>query len=335
MKNSRAYSSPTNILLRVRNTIAPLLRRGVTSPSGNTPRFGPGNSVCIRRAIQLTALISLLLSGSLAQALTLSVELNPDRVRPNEGLRAALTVTNNSGSSVSGVELRATVPSSGINTFNQSYLSGGGTCTFTEGTTNCYANERVTWNLGSIPAGEAVTVTMPMVVSNGTTAGTVITVPAQVLVNGTPDQSTSKSVTVATANALTLALAQDKNPVAPGETLTYSLTYGNRSTLNVTGTTLTLPLPAGVTFVSASGGGTLNGSNVEWALPTLLAGQSARQQVNVTVNNGHPAGGGCGRDRGHQHQRRGAGAGHRYDVGAQFHRARIVHRNEPRSGACE
>src|SRR3990172_7964666 len=103
--------------------------------------------------------------ASLAQALTLSVTLNPDRVRPNEGLRAALTVTNDSGAAVSGVELRATVPSSGVNYFNQSYLSGGGTCTFTEVGTTCFANERVTWNLGTIPAGRGVTVSMAMVVT--------------------------------------------------------------------------------------------------------------------------------------------------------------------------
>jgi uncharacterized repeat protein (TIGR01451 family) len=244
----------------------------------------------LRHTAQFIALVGLLVCGSLAHALTINVSLNPDRVRPNEGLRASLTVTNDSGVAVSGVELRATVPSTGVNTFNQSYLSGGGTCTFTEGTTNCYANERVTWNLGTIPAGGGVTVTMAMVVTNATPAGTVITLPAVVLVNGSQNQTTSKSVTVNGTNALTLGLDDDKDAVAPGDTLTYTLTYGNRSTSNVTGTTLSLPLPPGVTFVSASGGGTLVSNNVQWTIGTLLAGQSARQQVIVTVGNGLASG---------------------------------------------
>ena len=201
--------------------------------------------------------------ASLAHALTLSVTLNPDRVRPNEGLRAALTVTNDSGAAVSGVELRATVPSSGVNWFYQSYLSDGGTCTFTEASVACNANERVTWNLGTLAPGQGVTVTMPMVVANATVAGTVIAVPAEVLVNGIQNQTTSKFVTVDNDNALTLGLDEDKDAVAPGETLTYSLTYGNRTTANVTGTTLDLPLPPGVTFVAASSGGTLVGNNVK------------------------------------------------------------------------
>jgi hypothetical protein len=163
-------------------------------------------STYLRHTTQFIALIGLLLFGSLAHALTLNVSLNPDRVRPNEGLRAALTVTNDSGSAVSNVELRATVPSSGVNTFNQSYLSGGGTCISSEASANCFANERVTWNLGTIPAGQGVTVSMAMVVTNGTVAGTVITLPTEVLVNGVQTLTTSPSVIADNDNALTLGL---------------------------------------------------------------------------------------------------------------------------------
>lgn len=118
-----------------------------------------------RHAAQFVGLVGLLFFVSLAQALTLNVSMNPDPVRPNEGLRA-------------------TVPSSGVNTFNQSYLSGGGTCTFTEVGTSCFANERVTWNLGTIPDGQGVMFSMAMVVTNGTAAGTVITLPAEVAGRG-------------------------------------------------------------------------------------------------------------------------------------------------------
>jgi uncharacterized repeat protein (TIGR01451 family) len=72
--------------------------------------------------------------------------------------------------------------------------------------------------------------------------------------------------------------------VASNDTLVYTLTYGNRSNANVTGTTLTLPLPAGVTFDSASNSGSLVNNNVIWSLSTLTAGQVGRQQVTAIVN---------------------------------------------------
>ena len=247
-------------------------------------------STNFRSAASFAALIALALVTSLAQALTLNVALNPDRARPGEGLRAALTVTNNSGVSATGVVLHANIPVAGVNGFiPQHTLSGGGTC-LGDGDSRCFPGELITWNLGTLAAGQGVTVSMAMTVTNGTANGTTITVPADVSANGIPSQATSKFVLVDNDNALSLGLDEDKDAVAPGDTLTYSLTYGNRTASNVTGTTLALPLPPGVTFVGASGGGTLNGSNVEWSLGTLLAGQSGRQQVVVTVNNGLASG---------------------------------------------
>ena len=236
-------------------------------------------------AMRSVALIGLLIAGSLAHALTLNITLNPDRVRPNEGLRAALTVTNDGGVSVTGVVLHANIPVAGVNGFiPQHTLSGGGTC-LGDGDSRCFAGELVTWNIGTLAPGQGVTVSMAMTVANATANGMAITVPADVSANGIPSQATSKFVLVDNDNALSLGVDEDKDAVAPGDTLTYSLTYGNRTASNVTGTTLVFPLPPGATFVGASGGGVHNGSNVEFSLGTLLAGQSGRQQVVVTVNN--------------------------------------------------
>ncbi|HEU0202481.1 MAG TPA: hypothetical protein VFR86_18875 [Burkholderiaceae bacterium] len=44
----------------------------------------------------------------------------------------------------------------------------------------CDRYEFATWNLGTLAAGASVTVTMPMVVTSGTAAGTLITVDAEV-----------------------------------------------------------------------------------------------------------------------------------------------------------
>jgi uncharacterized repeat protein (TIGR01451 family) len=225
------------------------------------------------------ALLLALLAGP-ALALQLGIQLNPDRVRPGEAIVAQMTVSNDSGASVSNVSLQVHMPAAGVSGIYTSYFTGSATC---PGSNYCEANETATWNLGLIAPGSAVTVSMPVPVAGGTPDGTVLTLPATVLVNGVQMLQASASVTVDADNALELSLDGDRNGAAPGDTLTYTLTYGNRSTSSVTGTTLSLPLPAGTTFVSASGGGTLAAGAVNWNLGTLQAGQAARQQVRVTV----------------------------------------------------
>jgi len=233
--------------------------------------------------------VLLALAAQAAHALTVSVSLNPNRARPNEALIANLTVSNDGGSAVSGVSLQALMPATGVNNFFATLLTGGGTCRGSAAGA-CVANELVTWNLGIIPAGSGITVQMPMTVSNGTASGSTVALEATAFISGAQAAKVTKSVGVSSTNALSLAVNGNKDGVVPGDQLTYSLVYGNRSTSSVTGTMLSLPLPPGVTFVSASGGGVLMGTNVQWSLNTLQAGQSGRQQVVVSVVNGLSAG---------------------------------------------
>jgi len=244
------------------------------------------------RQVARAFLISLVaLAASQAQAaLTLSIEMNPNPVRPLEVLVAQLTVANDGVAAVNNVVLQATVPAS-IQSFSANYLTGGGTCTVIVNNSLCDTNEIATWTLGTIPAGSAVTVSMPLFVLGSAVAGTTITLPGNVLVNAVSTVTANAAAVVSTTNALSLAVDEDKDRVASGDTLTYTLSYANRAaSSSVTGTTLNFPIPAGTTFVSATGGGTLNAGNVEWALGSLPATQSGTQQVVVTVNGGLPAG---------------------------------------------
>jgi uncharacterized repeat protein (TIGR01451 family) len=228
------------------------------------------------------ALLLAALAGP-APALQLGIQLNPDRVRPAEAIVALITVSNDSAASVANVALQVRLPAAGVSGIYTSYFTGTATC---PGSNYCEANEIANWNLGLIAPGSAVTVSMPVPVATGTPDGSVLTLPATVLVNGVQTLQASASVTVDGDHALELSLDADRNGVTPGDTLTYTLSYGNRSASSVTGTTLSLPLPAGTTFVSASGGGTYAAGAVNWSLGTLQAGQAARQQVRVTVGAG-------------------------------------------------
>jgi uncharacterized repeat protein (TIGR01451 family) len=63
--------------------------------------------------------------------------------------------------------------------------------------------------------------------------------------------------------------------------VTYGLSYANSGTATATGVTLTDVLPAGVTFVAASGGGNLTGTDVVWSLGNLDPGSGGSVQVIV------------------------------------------------------
>jgi preprotein translocase subunit SecG len=155
-----------------------------------------------------------------ASVLTLGVTLNPDRARPGEGLTASIRLGNTDAAAVDNVKLRATVPATGVNGTNINGYVSGATCSASP----CVAGALITWNIGSLGGGESTVVSVPLVVNSSTTDGTVITLPVEVLVDGTQALSTSAAVTVSTANALSLALDGDQDTVAPDDTLIYTLT---------------------------------------------------------------------------------------------------------------
>src|SRR5439155_9350985 len=74
----------------------------------------------------------------------------------------------------------------------------------------------------------------------------------------------------------------DKLEANPGiDQLTYTITYANPSSVTLTNVTITSPVPAGTTFVSATGGGTQSAGTVTWSIGTLAAAASG--SVTFTV----------------------------------------------------
>ncbi|HYR45435.1 MAG TPA: hypothetical protein VER78_00425, partial [Thermoanaerobaculia bacterium] len=77
--------------------------------------------------------------------------------------------------------------------------------------------------------------------------------------------------------------------VGSGQNLTYTLTYGNTSPSSATGVSITDTVPAGTTFVSATGGGALSAGVVAWnigALDACVTGQTVSFTVAVTATSG-------------------------------------------------
>lgn len=83
---------------------------------------------------------------------------------------------------------------------------------------------------------------------------------------------------------ITIVKDDHKQVVLPGESLTYDLTVSNLATASAsTGVVVTDKLPANVSFVSATDGGTESNGTVTWNLGTLAAQEVKVIHVTVTV----------------------------------------------------
>ena len=77
--------------------------------------------------------------------------------------------------------------------------------------------------------------------------------------------------------------------IASGADLTYTITYGNTGTADATNVVIEETIPAGTTFVSATGGGTFAAGVVTWNIGTVMdgvTGQTVSFTVNVTATSG-------------------------------------------------
>jgi uncharacterized repeat protein (TIGR01451 family) len=91
---------------------------------------------------------------------------------------------------------------------------------------------------------------------------------------------------------LAIDKSDSSDPVDPGTSLTYSLQITNNGPSDSTDTVVIDALPSGVSFVSATNGGTYDpGSHaVSWALGTLAKDASTSLNIAVTVNESTPPG---------------------------------------------
>lgn len=233
--------------------------------------------------------IAMLLSAGAAQAvLRLAVTASPDPVERGEAMQVTITVAQESASTSGALTLRMLFPDH-LFDLDDSLITGGGDCFGSA----CDSGETITWNLGSLPPGGGLTVTLPPVVRSGTgepANGTVIAFTAELLEGATLRAQDTATATVTPARVFDLAVDENRDPAPSGEQLIYALTYGNRSASAATGVQLRLPLPSGVTFVAAAGGGSLVGGEVRWNLGTVPAGEGGRRQVIVDVGAGQPQG---------------------------------------------
>lgn len=210
---------------------------------------------------------------------------SPDPVTAGSGsgnLSYLVTITNNGPSDASGA-----VVSSELTT-----LTAGVTVDSVTPSEGSFAG--TTWTLGDLAAGSAATLTSVLTVGASVPAGADRVCNSSALGSvaepqvATGNESDSACTAVATAADLAITKDDDADPPPAGADLTYTLTVDNLGPSDATGVVVTDPLPAGVSYV----GDTCGGSNVPpwtWNVGSLAAGASVACDLVVSIDPAPPA----------------------------------------------
>lgn len=135
----------------------------------------------------------------------------------------------------------------------------------------------ITWTIASLAVGVTASMTVTATVS---AAGAITNT-----VTGTSTElAGANTQTSATLNALRIEVQPDNSIVALNGDVTYTITITNDSSASVTSVAASLPLPAGLSFVSAGTptAGTFNSASMAWTnIGTLAPGASATLTITA------------------------------------------------------
>ena len=199
------------------------------------------------------------------------------------------TVTNNGGaqSAIASVAF-GDIPAGLTVT---SFAPDGWTCTATDADGNPVFGTAIgpatlsCTSDGPLLMGVAVPLNIPVIA----TTTNALTIPAAIsgrMFDPIPGNNTDVMELTATAAAGDIGVTKDDGvtTATPGQLLTYAITVSNPLDFEtVADATLTDTLPAGVEFVSASGGGVHSAGTVTWSLPDLPGGADLTRTLTVRV----------------------------------------------------
>ncbi len=206
-----------------------------------------------------------------APLLSLDKTTDTPVIEPGQPLTFRLAYGNSGNDNADGVVLEDTVPE--FTTFLNA--SNGGTL----------VGDKVSWNLGTLAIGSPGEVTVTFLVDGPPiTNGTQIANTATLNATNTTPVSDTQTVTVSSAPRLTVEKTVDQGVVEPGQELTYTIELGNTGTDTALNPVLEDNVPPNTTFVSATGGGVLNGNTVTWTAPSLPPGVAGSVAMTVRVD---------------------------------------------------
>ena len=181
----------------------------------------------------------------------------PDPVIAGTQLTYTATLSQGGPSDAQNARFSVAIPAE--TTFVSSVASPGGACTGTTTVTCTWAGVTTTGTNRSA----TIIVNVLANVAQGTAIGATATATSDT-VDPTPGNNLANATTTVNANAnLAITLGDAPDAVIAGTNLTYTATLSNAGPSDAQGATITLPLPAGTSFVSAaaSAGGSCNAAS--------------------------------------------------------------------------
>jgi len=240
----------------------------------------------LRRAATVSTVLSVLgASASTAFALDLEVAVTEDAPVPDGYVSYRIVVGNDQASTVNDVDVVATVPAGAVVDLGQPLVAGVAgavtpTCPWLVGSSGtCVETEDITFPLGDLTSGQSVVIELQYMLLSSATSDLSVTVTARGT-TGSPTSQTAVAPLRMTQEG-SLDISAHQQLFEAGEAIRFDLEFGNVGAASWSTSTLRADIPAGMTFVSASHGGTQVGSQVEWSLGARPAGTGGRRSFVV------------------------------------------------------
>ncbi|MDT8316975.1 MAG: DUF11 domain-containing protein [bacterium] len=206
----------------------------------------------------------------------LRLEKSVDNPTPNNGdtVVFTVTVTNDGLNGSTNIEVTDLLP------VGLSFVSYSSSTAYNSGTG--------LWSVGDLAVGTGNTIKITATVTAG--SGALLTNTADITATDqadphTGDNTASASISVGGAD-IAVSKTVDKATPNVGEGIFYTLTVTNNGNNDASGLVVTDLLPAGVTYLSDSGGGSYNSGAGLWTVGNLANGGSAFLNISATVDAG-------------------------------------------------
>ncbi|RLA25460.1 MAG: hypothetical protein DRQ62_02470, partial [Gammaproteobacteria bacterium] len=212
-----------------------------------------------------------------APILALSKSAGSTVTAPDENIDYLLEFSNQGNAVARSTVLVDTVPQ------NTTFVSASGGGQF-DGT-------KVVWNLNNLEAGETGSVTMTVRVRGSISPADDITIFNVAILSqedntSSPPAESSVSVPVILQAVLEMTKTANADFVDAGANVYYTIHYENVGTASADNIILSDRIPAGTSFVSATGGGNLSpdGTEVIWTDPGLVPGAVGQVQLVLKLD---------------------------------------------------
>lgn len=209
-------------------------------------------------------------------SLDFQIRAQESQFTPGESQTIEILVSNTANQTVQNATVSFLYPFN-LSTVSETNLLGG------DCPGSCDPGDRVSWDLGNLLPGEVRQIRFATLASSNSTSG----VPVKWQGRLTADSEILAREYLATGNSdvdINLQIDADETQVSAGDVYHYTFSIGNTGIDSIVSTSLSVPVPDGVTVLDAFDG-SLSGDTVTWTLNDLAAGAVSQKTLRVKADN--------------------------------------------------